>query len=225
MKFLRRLLGTESAANPADSEPSAAEIRERVARFWHRWEEELLPEVGAALGDGQPQRTDHRLAEAVAEMHPDLVVSVERGTSAIYALVVSGQADPKLRAYTDAWIAAAPGSDSLWEYHDAVPPVPDPTQVTVNLHGKRYPLDEVRVAARFDEQARLVDVAVHHPGLAELPEPEREALTFLPLHAALGERLAADRIGRVETAEQLPEGALELLDFRERVRDFDTPDR
>nr|WP_026152199.1 hypothetical protein [Actinopolyspora halophila] len=219
MRFLRRLFGRDRASGGKreQQEVSTAEATRRAADFWRRWEE-LLPEVGAALGDGEPQRMDHRLAEAVALLHPSLNFSIERGRDAVYALVVTSQADPELRPYTDAWKAAAPEPDSLWEYHDAVPPVPDPTEVTVNLHGKRYPLDEVRVAAQFDENRSLVDVAVYHPGFAELDHAEREALTFLPLHATLGEKLAADRIGRVETAESLPENAVDLLSFREHVR-------
>ncbi|PRW62636.1 hypothetical protein [Actinopolyspora mortivallis] len=217
--FVRRVLGRWRRGR--NREPrgvvSTEEARRRARVFWRRWEE-LLPLVGSALGDGTPHRVDHQLAEAVAELHPGLNFSIERGTEAVYALVLTSQADPELRPYTDAWKAEAPEPDSLWEYHDAVPPVPDPTEVTVNLHGKGYPLRQVRVAAQYDESRQLVDVAVYHPGFAELETAEREALTFLPLHATLGERLAADRLGRVETAVVPPEGAVDLLSFRERVR-------
>lgn len=222
LKFLRRLVrrsGEDAAATPSAADVDA-DARARAEAFWRRWEE-LLPEISAALGDGAVNRVDHQLAEAVALVHPDLSFSIERGQQGIYALVVTARADPALRAYTDAWMAAAPRADSLWEYHDAVPPVPDPTQVTVNLHGQQYPLEEVRVAAQVDDAEGLVDVAVHHPGFAGLAEAERRALTFLPLDATLGERLAADRVGRVETAEQEPAGAVGLLEFRDLVRRFD----
>ncbi|SFE50172.1 hypothetical protein SAMN04487819_11529 [Actinopolyspora alba] len=223
MGLLRRLFGLERRAAEATSRvgDESAEAARRAELFWRRWEE-LLPRVGSALGDGVPQRVDHQLAEAVGLLHPRLNFSIERGREAIYALVITGQADPELRVYTDAWKAAAPAADSLWEYHDAVPPVPDPREVTVNLRGKRYQLDEVRVAAQFDNTRNLIDVAVYHPDFSELADEEREALTFLPLHAALGEKLAADRIGRVETADLLPANAVDLVAFRERVRAFDT---
>lgn len=198
------------AADPADA---AA----RAATFWQRWDD-LLPEVNAALGDGMAHRVDHQLAEMCAAVHPNLTISIERGDAAIYALVVSSQADPELRMLTDAWMAAAPEPDSVWEYHDAIPPVPDPTQVTVNLHGQKYALGEIRVAPQVDAGAGLVDVAVFHPGFAGLEDAERNALTFLPLEATLGERLAADRVGRVESAEAEPQGAIDLLEFRELVR-------
>ncbi|WP_407074769.1 hypothetical protein [Saccharopolyspora sp. SCSIO 74807] len=214
-----------TGAAPLDTAPESgvtADARAKADEFWRRWEE-LLPEVAAALGEGAPQRFDHQLAEAVAGVHPDLTFSVEQGEEAVYALVISAQADPELRPYTDAWKAAAPEADALFEYHDSVPPVPDPTQVTVNLRDRRYALDEVRVFARVDEGEGLVDVAVYHPGFAGLESEARSALTFLPLDAALGERLAADRLGRVETAEAEPSGAVGLLEFRDLVRRLDDP--
>lgn len=219
MKFFRRRAKAEAEQPVAEPEGPTA----RAEAFWQRWDQ-LLPEVSAALGDSAPQRVDHQLSEALAAVHPRLVFSIERGTEAIYALVVSGQADPELRPYTDAWMAAAPSTDSLWEYHDAVPAVPDPSQVTVSLRGEQYALSEVRLAPQLDSAEGLVDVAVYHPGFSGLEEAAKSALTFLPLDAALGERLAADRLGRVETAEAQPRNAVGLLEFRDLVRRFDSGD-
>lgn len=198
---------------PGDPEAAAQE-------FWRRWQE-LLPDISASLGDREPQRFEHDLTEAVAALHPDLQFSIDRGERAIYALVVSGQEDPALRPYTDAWLAAAPAEDAIWEYHDSVPPVPDPNGVTVNLGAHRIALEDVRVVAQVDEAEQLVDVAVHHPVFAELEETARDAMTFLPLDATLGERLAARRLRRVETAEQEPENAITLLELRALVRGMD----
>jgi hypothetical protein len=195
---------------PADAEVAAA-------AFWNRWSE-LLPVISAALGDREPQRVEHDLCQAVALAHPDLHFSLERGQRAIYALVVTGQEDPALRPYTDAWRAAAPAEDAIWEYHDSVPPVPDPAEVTVNLGDLKISLAEVRVAAKVDEAKSVVDVAVHHPRFADLDAPARKTLTFLPLDATLGERLAAERLRRVETAETKPAGSISLLELRDLVR-------
>ncbi|WP_018682139.1 hypothetical protein [Actinokineospora enzanensis] len=197
-----------------EQRPSAQESAER---FWARWHE-LLPDIAAALGDREPHRVESRLCDLVADVHPDLHFSLDRGTRAIYALVVSGQEDPALRPYTDAWKAAAPPDDALWEFHDSVPPVPDPTGVTVNLGPHRVVLADVRVHAQVDAAAGVVDVAVHHPVLAELDTAARAALTFLPLDATLGERLAAARLRRVEPALELPADTIDLLELRELVR-------
>ncbi|TWG09047.1 hypothetical protein [Saccharopolyspora dendranthemae] len=215
-RFLRRC----EAEVPAEPVDLAAEAAERAAAFWQWWDDNL-PEIASALGDSEPQRIEALVADAVAAVHPDLTFSLEHGEKAAYALVISSQADPELRPRTDAWMAAAPAADTLFEYHDSVPAVPDPTEVTVNLRGEKYPLEEVRVAAQVDEAEGLVDVAVYHPGFHKLDDSARRALTFLPLDAALGERLAADRLGRVETAEAEPADAIGLLELRELVTDLD----
>lgn len=192
-------------------------------RFWQRWRE-LMPLLSAALGDREPQRFEHELCEMVAAVHPDLQFALERGQRAIYALVVTGQEDPDLRPYTDAWRAAAPPDDVVWEYHDSVPPVPDPSEVTVNLAGHSIRLADMRVVAQVDEAAGVVDVAVYHPLLGELAEMERQTMTFLPLDATLGERVAGERLRRVETAVAEPENTITLLEFRELVGRLGTAD-
>lgn len=222
MRLFRRRARQEAAEAPdprtpwprqeVPADPAAAAVE-----FWQGWFE-FLPEVNAALGDREPHRVEHDLCLLVARLHPDLHFSLERGQRAIYALVVTGQEDPGLRAFTDAWRAAAPEEDAIWEYHDSVPPVPDPSEVTVNLGEHRIALADVRVAALVDSGESVVDVAVHHPGLAALDEAARRVLTFLPLDATLGERLAAERLRRVELAEREPEGAITLLELRELVR-------
>ncbi|GAA3575800.1 hypothetical protein GCM10022222_70610 [Amycolatopsis ultiminotia] len=200
---------------PWPEQPVPADVADAATTFWEGWYE-LLPEVSAALGDREPNRVEHDLCTLVEALHPRLHFSLERGRQAIYALVLSGQEDPELRPYTDAWKAAAPPDDAIWEYHDSVPPVPDPTEVTVNLGEHQISLAEIRVVAQVNDD--VVDVAVHHPVFADLDEAARTAMTFLPLDATLGERVAAERLRRVETAETEPEGTIGLLEFRELVR-------
>lgn len=213
--------GTTAGALPPDprtpwpEQPVPSDVTAAAAAFWKGWYE-LLPEVSAALGDREPHRVEHDLCQLVEALHPRLHFALERGRQAIYALVLSGQEDPELRPYTDAWKAAGPQDDAIWEYHDSVPPVPDPTEVTVNVGGRRVSLADVRIVAQIDED--VVDVAVYHPAFTDLDEAARTALTFLPLDAALGERVAAERLRRVETAESEPEGTVGLVEFRDLVR-------
>lgn len=213
MRWFRRGEARAPAAAPA---PAAL-----AERFWRGWYD-LLPEVAAALGDREPQRVENQLCGLVAELHPELHFSLERGQRAIYALVVSGQEDPRLRPFTDAWRAAAPAEDAIWEFHDSVPPVPDPTLVTVNLGAHRVPLADIRVVAQVDGD--VVDVAVHHPAMADLEPAARDAMTYLPLDAALGERLAAERLRRVETAVTEPADTIGLLEFRTLVHELANPE-
>lgn len=214
MKLFRR----KEKPTPTAARPDPATLAER---FWRGWQE-VLPEVAAALGDREPQRVETLLCDLVAELHPELHFSLERGHRAVYALVVSGQEDPKLRPYTDAWRAAAPPEDAIWEYHDSVPPVPDPTLVTVNLGAHRVPLADVRVVAQVDGD--VVDVAVYHPKMAELDPAARDAMTYLPLDATLGERVAAQRLRRVETADREPSDTIGLLELRTLVEGLGGPE-
>ncbi len=209
MKLFRR---KDKPAHAARPEPA-----ELASRFWRGWAD-VLPEVSAALGDREPQRVENQLCDLVAALHPELHFSLERGQRAIYALVISGQEDPRLRPYTDAWRAAAPAEDAIWEYHDSVPPVPDPTQVTVNLGAHRIPLADVRVVAQVDGD--VVDVAVYHPEMAALEPAARDAMTYLPLDAALGERLAAEHLRRVETADTEPADTIGLMELRTLVQNL-----
>jgi hypothetical protein len=203
---------------PALDRPEPVALAER---FWHGWYD-LLPEVSSALGDREPQRVENQLCDLVAALHPELHFSLDRGQRAIYALVLSGQEDPRLRPYTDAWRAAAPAEDAIWEYHDSVPPVPDPTLVTVNLGAHRIPLADVRVVAQVD--GNVVDVAVYHPEMASLEPAARDAMTYLPLDAALGERLAAERLRRVETASTEPADTIGLMELRTLVQELAGPE-
>jgi hypothetical protein len=75
-----------------------------------------------------------------------------------------------------------------------------------------------RVAAQVDEGEGVVDVAVHHPAMAELHPEARKAMTFLPLDATLGERLAGERLRRVEAADTEPSDSIGLLELRDLVR-------
>jgi hypothetical protein len=216
MKWFRRRI-----AAPTESIEDIA--KQRAERFWSRWSEQL-PTISAALGDREPGRIDNQLCEFVAELHPNLHFALDRGQRAVYALVISGQEDPNLRPFTDAWKAAAPEDDLIWEYHDSVPPVPDPREVTVNLAGHAIRLADVLVVAQIDEQQHVVDVAVYHPELADLDQPSQQALTFLPLDATLGERVAGQRLRRVETALDKPDNAIGLIDLRELVDKLDRPE-
>ncbi|MBV9843978.1 MAG: hypothetical protein JOZ47_02735 [Kutzneria sp.] len=190
---------------------------EAAERFWRHWNE-LLPRINSALGDDAPARIEYVLREEVTAIHPDLHFSVERGQRALYALVVTGQERAELRPYTDAWRDAAPHEDVIWEYHDSVPPVPDPTEVTIHIGEHQIRLADVRVVVQVDRGAGVVDVVVHHPELSALTEEARAAMTFLPLDATLGERLAAERLRRVEATLHAPEQAITLLELRALVR-------
>jgi hypothetical protein len=53
--------------------------------------------------------------------------------------------------------------------------------------------------------------------MASLDEAARDAMTYLPLDAALGERLAAEHLRRVETADTEPADTIGLMELRTLV--------
>jgi hypothetical protein len=156
-----------------------ADAKTAAAAFWNRWFE-LLPEISAALGDREPQRVEHDLCGAIALVHPDpAFLSRARATGHLRA----GGDRPRgtgIAAVHRRLARRSAPEDAIWEYHDSVPPVPDPAQVTVNLGEHRISLADVRVAAQADEAESAVDVTVHGAGFrraqdAYLPVGGRDA--------------------------------------------------
>lgn len=209
LKFLRSRRG-RAASFPAS---------EAVDAFWRQWAI-LRPRVAAALDAGHTDdMVAPMVAAAVGVLDPRLGWSVGTGERSRYALMVTGEGDRALRAITDAWLAAAPPADADWEYHDAAPAHEDPSEVTLALGDLHVPLSEIRVAAQ--PAGELVNVAVFHPVMASLDGADRDALSFVPLDVALGERLVERRIGRVEPVDAEPPNALDLHGLRALVASLD----
>ena len=70
MRFFRR-----RETPPVEQKPTPEALAER---FWGSWFE-MLPEIAAALGDREPQRVENQLCDLVAELHPELHFSLDRG--------------------------------------------------------------------------------------------------------------------------------------------------
>lgn len=208
LKFLRSLRG-RAASYPAS---------EAVDAFWQRWAT-LRPQVAAALDVGHTDMVEPMVAAAVGVLDSRLGWSLGTGERSRYALMVTGEGDQVLRAITDAWLAAAPPADADWEYHDAAPAHEDPSEVTLALDDLHVPLSEIRVAAQ--PAGELVNVVVFHPVMARLHGAARDALSFVPLDVALGERLVERRIGRVEPVDAEPPNALDLQGLRALVASLD----
>lgn len=197
---------------------AGAGLAEAVDAFWWRWRM-MRPAVAAALDADQTDRIEPMVAAAVAALDRRLGWSVGTGERSRYGLMVTGEGSATLRAITDAWLAAAPPADAEWEYHDAAPAHDDPSEVTLVLGDLQVSLSEIRVAAQPDGD--LVNVVVFHPAMARLRGPDRDALSFVPLDVALGERLVERRIGRVEPVDAEPPGALDLVGLRTLVSSLD----
>lgn len=207
-------------AGPVGTDTAAA-----VRAFWRRWAR-LRPAVEAALETGELHAVEPRVAAAVAGLHRRLGWSLAGGSGPCsgpgggsgggdlderYVLVVTGEGDTELRELTDAWLAAAP-PDAGWEYHDAAQPLEDPSEVMLGIGELQVELADVRVRALPDGE--VLHVAVFHPALAQLAGQDRDALSFVALDTALGERLVERRIGCVEPVEAEPAETMDLMRLR-----------
>jgi hypothetical protein len=198
-------------------DPGAAAADE----FWRRWAR-LRPAVAAALDSGELQAVEPQVAAAVAGLHRRLGWSLSgRGGDPgdRYVLVVTGEGDQRLRALTDAWLAAAP-TDAGWDYHDAAQALEDPSEVTVGIGELQVPLADVRIRALDDGE--VLHVTVFHPALAQLSGQDREAFSLVALDTALGERLVEGRIGCVEPVDTDPAGSIDLMALRGLVSGIGT---
>lgn len=182
--------------------------------FWRRWAV-LRPAAAAALDADKTDVVEPVIAAAVGGLDRRLGWSVGPGERSRHALMVTGEGSARMRAITDAWLAAAPPADAEWEYHDAAPAHEDPSEVTLALGDLHVPLSEIRVGAQ--PAGELVDVVVFHPAMARLRGADRDALSFVPLDVALGERLVERRIGRVEPVDAEPPNAVDLVGLRALV--------
>jgi hypothetical protein len=198
-------------------DPGRDPTADAVAAFWRSWAR-LRAEVAAALDTGELHAVEPRVAAAVAALHRRLGWSLAGGGDGRYMLVVTGEGDAGLRELTDAWLAAAP-HDAGWDYYDAAQPLEDLAEVMLSIGELQVALADVRVRALAD--GGVLHVALYHPALARLPGEDRDALSFVALDTALGERLVERRIGCVEPVHVEPPGATDLMGLRRLVMDLD----
>ena len=204
-RFLR--LNRSSRGRAADSTAVA------VAAFWQSWAR-LRPIVAEALNAGDLHAVEPQVAAAVAGLHRRLGWSLAGGSGdpdERHVLVVTGEGDERLRKLTDAWLAAAP-TDPGWEYHDAAQPLEDPSEVLLGLGELQVALADVRVRALAD--GGVLHVAVFHPAFGQVAGDDREAVSFVALDTALGERLVERRIGCVEPVDVEPADSTDLMGLR-----------
>jgi Family of unknown function (DUF695) len=188
-----------------------------ITPFWDWWSAE-----GRDLAE---QSIDGRIdpatfAEPMNErLHQvgELSWQLAAGETSERVLVVSPGGDPALRALARRVLLGGPEPDDAWSYVDTRPPVPDPESVVL---GGEVHLDlaQVRVSARMDE-GRL-DVQLHHPAFADLPEETRAQVTFLALDAALGEVDTELWLGEVQPVELPPLDGFGLTALRSVVQDL-----
>lgn len=182
-----RLFGRKSD----DGGPSAA-----IQKFWVWWGEHRS-EIDALVEAGEPERLAEVLAPAVAAIHPSLVWEITPGRTAAQALVVTAAGDAELRPVAHRWARAAPPADDRWEYHPARQANPEALELTLDVGGYDFDLEELTFGLRIPPGTPRVDVTAYHPIFTLLEDDTRMEATLLALDWLLGEDDVARWIGEI----------------------------
>lgn len=191
----------------------------RIAAFWDWWGRDGARSCAAAIEERDPHRVAEDISRHVAALHDGLAWEFAPGELSEHVLVVTAEGDPAMRALARQWLLAAPEPDGTWSYSDLRPPARDVEGVVLSAEDNPdIAFRDVTVAAR--RRGTLLDVVVHHPAFAELPERARAQIAFLAVDAAVGEAAVECWIGVVETATAPPLDGFGLAGLAVAVRDL-----
>ncbi|WHT15749.1 DUF695 domain-containing protein [Crossiella sp. CA-258035] len=179
-----------------------------IADFWHWWQQDGATQLANAIHTGDFSDLPEQMAHLVNAIDKDLQWELGPGTQAQHSLCVTANGDPALRPLTERWLRAAPPPDTTWEYRAARQADPDVLNQQLTFGDWEVELDQTRLSLTVDEQSLLVDVTVHHPTFATMPESAALQVAFLALTWLLGEDDLERWIGEVNTATAEPADAL-----------------
>ena len=203
MAFLRRTLPPER----------------RVADFWDWWTRKGARVSAAAIEALDPQRVAEEISRRVAAVDEGLAWEFAPGELSDHLLVVTAEGDPTLRDLARRWLLGAPDPDGTWSYADVRPPAQDPEGIVLSAEdAPEIGFGRVTVSAR--RRGLGLDVVLHHPAFAELPEQARTRIAFLALDAALGEAAVECWVGAVEASTVAPLDGFGLAALAAVVRDL-----
>jgi hypothetical protein len=168
-----------------------------IAGFWSWWTAEGAAHCAEAIAEGRAESLADVLGPAVERVHRDLSWELGPGDVSEHVLVVTAAGDPELRSTARRWLLAAPAPDAVWEYADTRP-VEQELDWGLSVGGST--VDAADVVATWTRTGRQpeLDIALHHPALAALPEATRGELTFLLLDHALGETAVETWVGAID---------------------------
>jgi hypothetical protein len=198
------------ASDPANS----------IAEFWTWWTKTGASACAAAIADKAPERIAEEMTRRVHGLHPDLAWELAAGHVSAHKLVVTAEGNPELRPIARRWLLAAPAADETWSYDDHRGAADEPEGVALRS-GAGAPeilFSDLSLSAR--KEGTKLDLTVHHPAFADLPQDARIQVAFLALDAALGENDTELWIGEIDTAVQAPIDGFGLLALRSLVVDL-----
>jgi len=134
----------------------------------------------------------------VSRIHPLLAWELAPGSVAAHALVVTPEGNHETRPRAVAWLAAAPPTDEVWEYHASRQAGPLNTLV---IGGATVDLAEVRAIAAWNESREVLNVKLWHRAFPGMPQQARHQVAFLFLDNLLGEDGVERWIGSIDLLE------------------------
>ena len=169
-----------------------------IAGFWAWWAAEGAARCAEAITAGRAESLAGVLGPAVEGVHRELSWELGPGSTSEHVLVVTAAGDPGLRSVAHRWLLGAPAADATWEYADSRP-VEQQLDWGLSVDGETVDAADVVAAWSRAGRAPELDVALHHPALAALPEGTRGELTFLLLDHALGETAVETWVGAIDS--------------------------
>jgi hypothetical protein len=191
--------------------------QDAIAPFWDWWNAEGRDLAEQSI-DGRldPEDFAGTMNEHVQTLG-ELSWQLAAGEASERVLVITSGGDPSLRPLARRVVLAGPDPDDAWSYVDARPPVADPESVVL-AGAEPLNLGQVRVSARMN--AGMLDVQLHHPAFADLPEQARAEITYLALDATLGEVDTELWLGEILPVELEPLDGFGLTALRSVVHDL-----
>jgi len=183
-----------------------------IAEFWAWWPS-ARPLLEEAIRTGSFEGVVEPLSARVAAIHPRLQWELAAGVEAEHAVVVTAGGEPRLRALAERWMRAGPPPDTSWEFHSSRQPDPGALDNTLSVADHELDLRQVVLDPHADDERALLDVAVHHPLFAQMPEQARMTATFLTLDWLLGEDGVERWIGVVDIVLEPPASAVPATDL------------
>jgi hypothetical protein len=168
-----------------------------IAGFWSWWTTDGAARCAGAIAAGRAESLADVLGPAVEGVHRDLSWELGPGVGSEHVLVLTAAGDPGLRSVARRWLLAAPAPDAVWEYADSRP-VEQALDWGLSVEGRTVDAADVVAVWTRTGRAPELDVALHHPALAALPEGTRGELTFLLLDHALGETAVETWVGAID---------------------------
>lgn len=184
---------------------TAGHPEQAIAEFWVWWAASK-DQIAAAIPGGGLAAWVDTVTHQVHAIHPGLSWEFGPGRRSQHRLIVTAEGNPDLRRLARRWRRAAPDPDATWEFTDMKQP--GTLDARLQIAGADVALSEIQVAST--RRGTGLDVVVHHPVYATLPEPARHQLSFIALDECLGEEAVELWVGTIDSSTELPPAARPL---------------